>query len=133
MSIHSRPIRAPKTPAEVASNTITARLVQPEPQPEPLQSGTRPSENDPIAEPSRAPESRAEPAVSDTSRPWYRSEPWMAVALAAFAPLVAAVIAPDTAQYYLIGLSGVLLAVSIVMLLRQGVFRPHAGSGSHRE
>ena len=133
MSIHSRPILAPKTPTEVASSTITARLVQPEPQPAPLPNGTRPSDSDPHAEPNRAPESRAEPGVSDISRPWYRSEPWMAVALVAFAPLVAAVIAPDTAQYYLIGLSGVLLVVSIVMLLRQGVFRPHAGSGPHRE
>jgi len=132
MSIHSRPIRAPKTPAEVASNTITARLVQPEPQPAPLPNDTRPTEN-PIAEPIRAPESRAEPTVSETSQPWYRSEPWMAVALAAFVPLVAAVIAPDTVQYHLIGLSGVLLVVSIAMLLRQGVFRPHSESGPHRE
>jgi len=133
MSIHSRPIPAPKIPAQVAPNTITTPLVRPEPQPTPP-TGTGRSEADPQSEPTRAREARAEAAASDgTSQPWYRSEPWIAVALAAFAPLGAAVIAPDAAQYPLIGLSGLLLVLSIVMLLRQGVFRPHAGSALHRE
>jgi hypothetical protein len=53
--------------------------------------------------------------------------------LAAFVPLVAAVVAPDAAQYPLIGLSVLALVVGAVMLVRHGVFRPHAGSEPHRE
>ena len=134
MSLHSRPIPAPKTPAQVSSSSVTTPAARPEPQPEPLSSGTRPSEGDSLAEPSRAPESIAQPAVAgEPSRPWYRSEPWLAVMAVAFVPLLAAVIAPDTAQYPLIGLGVVALVVGIVMLIRQGPIRPHAGSRTHRE
>jgi hypothetical protein len=133
MSIHSRPVRAPKIPTQVAPNAITTPLVRPEPKPAPPPVETRSSEADQRAEPSRVAVPHAEPAASGTSLPWYRSEPWIALALGAFAPLLGAVIAPDMAQYPLIGLSGVLLVASIVMLLRQGVFRGHPGSVTHRE
>ena len=127
MSIHSRPVRAPKIPTQVTSNALTTPVVRPEPQPAPPPRETRSPEADPQAGPNREPASHAEPAAADTSLPWYRSEPWIAVALAAFAPLLGAVIAPDVAQYPLIVLSGTLLVASIVMLLRQGLFRGHPG------
>jgi hypothetical protein len=133
MSIHSRPVPAPKTPSHAASNPTTY-LSRPEPHPTPQPIGRRLSESDPHAEPSRAAESRAEIAASDgTSRPWYRSEPWLAVMLAAFVPLVAAVVAPDAAQYPLIGLSVLALIVGAVMLIRHGVFRPHPAARLYRE
>jgi hypothetical protein len=53
--------------------------------------------------------------------------------LAAFAPLAAAVLAPDVAQYPLLGLSLLGVVVGTVMLIRHGVFRPHPGSPSYRE
>ena len=133
MSIHSRPIRAPKIPTQVAPNVLTTPQVRPEPQPAPPPRETRSPEADPQAGPNREPASHAEPAAADTSLPWYRSEPWIAVALAAFAPLLGAVIAPESALYPLISLSVVALVVGTVMLVRQGLFGPNSGSPPHRQ
>jgi hypothetical protein len=52
--------------------------------------------------------------------------------LAAFVPLAAAVLAPDPAQYPLIGLTGLALIVGAAMLIRQGVFGAHAASRKSR-
>ena len=133
MSIHSRPAPAPKTPSHAPSNPTTY-LSRPAPHPTPQPSGRRLAASAPHAEPTRAPESRDEPAAVDgTSQPWYRSEPWLAVMLAAFVPLVAAVVAPDAAQYPLIGVSVLTLVVGAAMLIRHGVFRPNPGARLHRE
>lgn len=75
---------------------------------------------------------RPEPSAA-ASLPWYRSESWLAVMLAGFVPLLAAVIAPDAAQYPLIGLSGLLIVIGAVLMIRQGVFRPPTGSEPHRK
>ena len=131
MPLHSRPIPAPKTPAYAAARAVTAPVVHPEPQPERPSTGIQPTDGEPRLEPSRAPESLAQPAVTEEpSRPWYRREPWLVATMAAFAPLAGTFIAPDSAQYPLISMSVVALVVGTVMLIRQGLFRPEAGSGS---
>lgn len=133
MPLHSRPIPAPKTPVQVFSNPTTY-LARPEPHPAPLPTGPRLDERDRQAEPSRAPESRAESAAADRpSRPWYRSEPWLAVTLAGFVPLLAAFVTPKAAHYPLIGLSVLALVAGAAMLIRHGVFRPHPELRRHSE
>ena len=131
MPLHSRPIPAPKTPAYAAARAVTAPVVHPEPQPERPSTGIQPSEGEPQLEPSRAPESLAQPAVAEeASRPWYRREPWLVATVAAFAPLIGAVIAPESARYPLISLSVLALVVGAVMLIRQGLFRHDERSGT---
>ena len=133
MPLHSRPIPAPKTPVQVSSNPTTY-LARPEPHPAPPPTGIRRDDRDARAEPSRAPESRVESAPSDgTSQPWYRSEPWLAVMLAGFVPLLATLVAPEAAQYPLIGLTGLALVVGAVMLVRHGVFRSNPELKRHSE
>ena len=130
MSLHTRPIPAPKTPTQVAKNHFVVHPARPEPQPAPPLTDGEPNELTPRAEPNPTPAARVEPAATDGSaRPWYRSEPWLPVSLSAFVPLVAAVIAPDAAQYPLIGLSVVTLMSGVIMLVRQGLFRPRSGPG----
>jgi len=130
MSLHSRPIPAPKTPVQVASNLFTTRLVSPEPPPAPPPSVSGHTEVATEAEPSRVLESQVEATVADESSPWYRRESWVVVVMMAFVPLIGAFIAPETAQYPLIGLSVVALVIGAVMLVRQGVHRPTEGSRS---
>jgi len=139
MSLHSRPIPAPKkTLEDLVSSTSSTQTVLPAPHPtlQPMSppSGRRSSEDNPYAEASRASQARAEAVPADgTSRPWYRREPWLAVMITAFAPLAAAIFAPDPARYVLIGLTGLALIVGAVMLIRQGVFHPHPDSGPSRK
>ena len=134
MPLHSRPIPAPKTPAHAAARAVTVPVVHPEPQPERPSAGIQPSDGEPQLEPIRAPESAAQPAVAEeASRPWYRREPWLVATVAAFAPLLGAVIAPESALYPLISLSVVALVVGTVMLVRQGLFGPNSGSPPHRQ
>jgi len=134
MSVHSRPTPKTATPKEIASNPVTTPLERPEARPAPQPAETRRSDDEPRAERRRASEARAEHETSDMkSLPWYRSEPWLGVMLAGFVPLLVAVIAPQTAHYPLIGVSGVLLVIGGVMLIRQGVFRPPTESEPHRK
>jgi hypothetical protein len=134
MPLHSRPIPAPKAPAYAAARAVTAPVVHPEPQPERPSTGIQPPAGEPRLEPSRASKSLAQPAVAEeASRPWYRKEPWLVATVAAFAPLLGAVIAPESARYPLISLSVLALVVGIVMLIRQGLFRPNTASRPHRE
>ena len=128
MSLHSRPIPAPKTPEHVTPDPIT-----PETHPMPP-TGARSSEREPQPDRRRTPDSRAELAAPDaTPWPWYRGEPWLAAMLAAFLPMIAAILAPDSAKYPLIGLSALAAVVGIAMLIRQGAFQPHPRPASHRE
>jgi hypothetical protein len=134
MSVHSRPTPKTATPKAIASNPVTTPLERPEARPAPLPADTRRSDDEPQAERRRASEVRVEHDTAGvTALPWYRSESWLAVMLAGFVPLLFAAIAPEAAQYPLIGVSGVLLAIGGVMLIRQGVFRPPTGSEPHRK
>jgi VIT1/CCC1 family predicted Fe2+/Mn2+ transporter len=134
MSVHSRPTPKTATPKEIASNPVTTPLERPEARPAPLPADTRRSEDEPPAERKRASEARVDHETTGVkSQPWYRSESWLAVMLGGFVPIFVAVIAPEAAQYPLIGLSGVLLVIGGVMLIRQGVFRPPTGSEPHRK
>lgn len=132
MSIHTRPPAQKRTP-EMTSNTIVTSQPRPEPQPVTEPTGGRPSEIDPHVEPIRPAEARVERAAEGTSPRWYRREPWLAVMLVAFVPLIAAVVAPDAAQYPLIGLTVLALIAGAAMLIRQGVFGAQPGSKLHRE
>jgi len=121
---------APKKTLEDLISPVGTRLVvRPETSPTAKPGGSRSAEVDANAEPDRPLEARAEHAPADgTSRPWYRREPWLAVMLAAFVPLTAAIFAPDPARYALMGLTGLALIIGAVMLMRQGVFQPHLES-----
>ena len=68
------------------------------------------------------------PAVltRETTRPgwpWYRGEPWLAINLSAFVPLGTALALPEWTHIPLLGASAMLAALSIVLLIRQGLFR----------
>ena len=53
-------------------------------------------------------------------RPWYRREPWLAVELAAFLPMVAAFLVPEQLGVPLVGFSGFLVAAGLALLIRRG-------------
>jgi hypothetical protein len=59
---------------------------------------------------------------SRTAWPWYRREPWLAVELLAFVPLLAALAVPRRFQLALIAVGGLLVALGLVLLWRQGPF-----------
>ena len=130
MSLHSRPIPAPKTPVRVSSTHFTTHLVSPEPPPAPPAPVSDHTDAASEAEPSRVSEFQVEPSAAGESSPWYRRESWIVVLMVAFVPLIGAFIAPDTLQYPLIGMSVVGLVIGAIMLVRQGVHRPPAGSRS---
>ena len=124
MALHSRPLPAPP----VAGHDVSDPMHTP---PEnsaapPRASGTEPADRS-AAESERArqvaPPSRT--GEGDAPWPWYRSEPWFAVMLAALVPMFAAVLAPEAAKYPLIGISALAELLGLAMLLRQGVFHSH--------
>ena len=135
MSLHSRPVPAPKTLKDAPSSPVGSHsAVLPEPTPAPPPRDDRSHEGDANAQRDRPPETRVEPAVGgETSRPWYHRERWLAVMLAAFVPLAAAALAPSAAQYALLGLTGLVLIVGAAMLIRQDVFRAQPGSEPGRK
>lgn len=53
------------------------------------------------------------------SRPWYRREAWLVVALAACIPVLLASVVPTAWKIPLVGLSGVLVTAALVMTLRR--------------
>jgi hypothetical protein len=53
------------------------------------------------------------------NRTWYQQEPWLAMCLACFLPLIAAVYAPQPLKTPLLLLCGALFVASMVMLSRQ--------------
>ena len=134
MSLHSRPIPAPK-PLETAGSTHirTATPVLPEQLPAPEPIPRRRSDSGPDGAATSTPEVRAEPgSAEENSGQWYRREPWLAVMLAGFVPLAAAIPAPDAVQYPLLGLTVIAVVIGSVMLVRQGVFGPPPGSNSRQ-
>jgi hypothetical protein len=50
-------------------------------------------------------------------RPWYRSEAWLAVELAALLPVLAALVTPQPARVPLVVLSAALIALGLAMLV----------------
>jgi hypothetical protein len=61
---------------------------------------------------------RAPTPLDAPELPWYRSEAWLAVSLSAFIPAGVAVVVPQSLKFPLLGLSGVLIAISLAMFLR---------------
>ncbi len=53
------------------------------------------------------------------NRPWYRAEPWLVPCLLAFAALALAILLGRPMLNALLGLAGLLLVSSVVLLLRQ--------------
>lgn len=49
--------------------------------------------------------------------PWYRREPWLAVCIASFLPVAAALLAPQAWRVALTGVTLVMMAVSMLMLV----------------
>jgi uncharacterized membrane protein len=97
-------VAAPENPAPLAEAAPEAPSAPPvERRPAPAD----PAPADPVAEP-------AEPGVS-----WYRSEPWLAVLLAAFVPLLGASVAPVALRVPLVGVGGLIVAVGLAMLVRR--------------
>ncbi|WP_284351336.1 hypothetical protein [Roseisolibacter agri] len=79
-----------------------------------------------------APHPTLVPTAADaTSWPWYRSEPWLAVELSAFVPLLVVIAFPGRFQIALLALAGLLVVLGLVMLVRQGPFAPRRPS-DHR-
>jgi len=74
----------------------------------------------PIAE--QAPAASHTPAPTAPERRWYHREPWLAVELLAFVPLLAALAVPRRFQLALIGIGALLVALGLVLLWRQGPF-----------
>ncbi len=59
------------------------------------------------------------PQRAPDNRTWYQQEPWLALCLACFLPLIAAIYAPQSLKTPLLLLCGGLFVVSMVMLSRQ--------------
>jgi hypothetical protein len=124
MPLHSRPLATQATPEHVT----------PETHPTPRSDGTPPRAPEPRPDREQAPAFRAELSAAEaTPWPWYRSEPWLVVMLAGFVPMIAAIFAPESAKYALIGLGALAAVVGIAMLVRQGPFQPHPRPAAHRE
>jgi hypothetical protein len=120
MAQHTRPLPSQRTPGLTLPPSLTS---------------TPPARGDaPAPAPTREPRRETPPETpSDTSgevrhlpvepdapgRPWYRSEPWLAVCLAAFVPLLIAIVAPAAAKMPLLAVGGALVVVGVGMLLRQ--------------
>jgi hypothetical protein len=64
----------------------------------------------------RAP--RAAPAAP-VDAPWYRREPWLPVGLVAFLPVSVAALVPQPWRTSLAALTGVLMSIAFVMLIRR--------------
>lgn len=56
-------------------------------------------------------------------RPWYRSEPWLAAAAAAFVPVLLALVLPEALKTALAALAGAFLLLSFWLLIRRGAPR----------
>ena len=54
------------------------------------------------------------------SHPWYRTERWLLVELAAFVPLVISFFLPSRWRLPLVGLAAGLVIIGLVMLARRG-------------
>jgi hypothetical protein len=57
--------------------------------------------------------------------PWYRREPWLSVAMAAFVPIGVGFALPEELHVLLLGMSALLVLLGVAMLIRQGPFREH--------
>ena len=62
--------------------------------------------------------------MSDSS--WYRRETWLVPTLGSFVPVSVGFATPDRFHVLLLGMSGVMLVVGLIMLLRHGVTRTDA-------
>ena len=62
------------------------------------------------------------PTVAGSDWPWHRREPWLAVELLGFVPLLAALAVPRRFQLALIAVGLLLVALGLVLLWRQGPF-----------
>jgi 4-amino-4-deoxy-L-arabinose transferase-like glycosyltransferase len=60
----------------------------------------------------------------DGARPWYRREPWLAVILVAFVPVLVGFATPQHFHMPLMALSALLTLTALALLIRQGPFRP---------
>ena len=58
----------------------------------------------------------------ESAWPWYRREPWLAVELLGFLPLLLALAVPRRFQLALIAAGLLLVALGLVLLWRQGPF-----------
>jgi hypothetical protein len=127
MSLHSRPLATQTTPERIASDPVTPASVMPETNATPHSRGAPPRDPESQSGRERTPGSRAAPSAAEaTTWPWYRSEPWLVAVLAGFVPMLAAILAPESAKYPLIGLGALAALVGVAMLVRQGLFQPHA-------
>ncbi|AHG92315.1 hypothetical protein J421_4780 (plasmid) [Gemmatirosa kalamazoonensis] len=78
----------------------------------------------PAAAPARAERRPATPAAWR----WYRSEPWLALVLAAYVPMLVAFFTPQRFHLAFMVVSGALMVAALVLLLRQGPFQPRRPS-----
>jgi len=65
------------------------------------------------------------------AKPWYRREVWLVLGLGAFVPVTLAIFVPQEWKVPLLGLTGVMIAASAVLLIRQqGGIRPGDDRGA---
>lgn len=72
-----------------------------------------------------------------STAPWYKREPWLAVCLAAFVPVIAALLAPQSWRVPLTAATAVLMFASMVMLVlhlrKLRTFDAHTRSAQTRD
>jgi Meckel syndrome type 1 protein len=132
MAQHARPLPSPRTPGLTIHPSTTdappapragtaappaAPPAAPEPRAAALPETPPPAPTETPAAGSPALAVSVEPAAGE--RPWYRAEPWLAVLVAAFVPLLVAVVAPAALRLPLVAAGGVLVAVGLALLLRR--------------
>ena len=65
-----------------------------------------------------------------SQRPWYRSEPWLAVCFAAFIPILLAFLLPESLKLPLLGLGVVIAVAGLALLVRRELHRMRHGDVS---
>jgi hypothetical protein len=121
MSFHARPIPAPARVPGGHDDTSRAQVTFTSPLDDPL--ATLPTTSSAASHGTTLATVVEATAARDTPWPWYRREPWLPVAMAAFVPIAVGFETPQEYHALRLGVSGVSVVLSIAMLLRQGPFR----------
>lgn len=124
MAQHSRPLPSPRTPAGTL-RVAPLPATTPDDTPVTPPAGPTPPRRDvpspgPVAHEHVAPSPAPAAAVAaDPAVPWYRSEPWLALCMGAFVPILLAIWLPPALRVPLLGLGAALMLGGLALLARR--------------
>lgn len=124
MSYHARPLRVPAGTPAVSTGLPTdppVATTTPDALPKPP-APAAPTAASIAAEPAAPAVQPVPPTAASAAprgAPWYRGESWLVVSLAAFLPLLLALVVPQSLRVPLVGVAALLVACGMVMLARR--------------